>query len=101
MKLKKIFFNNSFKNTSYILKSDLSNEVIVIDVPEDPFPIINEIQKHDVLLIHLEANLPNHAAVYLGDQQILHHVQGRLSSRDILGEYYIKNTAFVARHNTL
>ena len=43
MKLKKIFFNNSFKNTSYILKSDLSNEVIVIDVPEDPFPIINEI----------------------------------------------------------
>tara|TARA_R100000353_G_scaffold175020_1_gene144286 strand:+ start:1432 stop:2145 length:714 start_codon:yes stop_codon:yes gene_type:complete len=61
----------------------------------------NEIQKHDVLLIHLEANLPNHAAVYLGDQQILHHVQGRLSSRDILGEYYIKNTAFVARHNTL
>ncbi len=62
---------------------------------------LNEIQKHDVLLIHLEANLPNHAAVYLGDQQILHHVQGRLSSRDILGEYYIKNTAFVARHNTL
>ena len=57
MKLKKIFFNNSFKNTSYILKSDLSNEVIVIDVPEDPFPIINEIQKHDysiklVLLTH-------------------------------------------------
>ena len=47
MKLKKIFFNNSFKNTSYILKSDLSNEVIVIDVPADPFPIINEIQKHD------------------------------------------------------
>ena len=63
--------------------------------------LLNEIQKHDVLLIHLEANLPNHAAVYLGDQQILHHVQGRLSSRDILGEYYIKNTAFVARHNTL
>ena len=62
---------------------------------------LDEIQKHDVLLIHLEANLPNHAAVYLGNQQILHHVQGRLSSRDILGEYYIKNTAFVARHNTL
>ncbi len=57
MNLKKIFFNNSFKNTSYILKSDLSNEVIIIDVPEEPFPIINEIQKSDfkiklVLLTH-------------------------------------------------
>jgi len=62
---------------------------------------LDEIQKHDVLLIHLEANLPNHAAIYLGDQQVLHHVQGRLSSRDVLGEYYIKNTAFVARHKSL
>ena len=57
MNLKKIFFNNSFKNTSYILKDNLSNEVIIIDVPEDPFPIINEIQKYDysiklVLLTH-------------------------------------------------
>ena len=62
---------------------------------------LDEIQKHDVLLIHLEANLPNHAAIYIGDQQVLHHVQGRLSSRDVLGEYYIKNTAFVARHKSL
>ena len=38
MNLKKVFFNNSFKNTSYILKSDLSNESIIIDVPEDPYP---------------------------------------------------------------
>ena len=53
-----------------------------------------EIQKHDVLLIHLEANLPNHAAIYVGDQQVLHHVQGRLSSRDLLGEYYIKKHCF-------
>jgi proteasome lid subunit RPN8/RPN11 len=62
---------------------------------------LDEIQKHDVLLMHLEANLPNHAAIYLGDQQILHHVGERLSSRDLLGEYYIKNTAFVARHKSL
>ena len=62
---------------------------------------INEIKKHDLLFMHLEANLPNHAAIYLGEQQILHHVQGRLSSRDILGEYYIKNTAFAARHKSL
>ena len=62
---------------------------------------INKIKKHDLLFMHLEANLPNHAAIYLGEQQILHHVQGRLSSRDILGEYYIKNIAFAARHKSL
>ena len=62
---------------------------------------LDEIKKHDLLFMQLEANLPNHAAIYLGDQQVLHHVQGRLSSRDILGEYYIKNTAFAARHKSL
>ena len=62
---------------------------------------LDEIKKHDLLFMQLESNLPNHAAIYLGDQQVLHHVQGRLSSRDILGEYYIKNTAFAARHKSL
>ena len=62
---------------------------------------IKEIKKHDLLFMHLESNIPNHAAIYLGDQQILHHLNMRLSSRDVLGEYYMKNTAFVARHKTL
>jgi cell wall-associated NlpC family hydrolase len=50
--------------------------------------------------MQLESNLPNHAAIYIGDQQILHHVQGRLSSRDVLGGYYIKSTAMVLRHES-
>jgi len=62
---------------------------------------VDQIRKHDLLFMHLAANLPNHAAIYVGDQQVLHHVQGRLSSRDILGEYYMKNIAFAARHKTL
>jgi proteasome lid subunit RPN8/RPN11 len=59
-----------------------------------------ELQYGDALLMHLDASLPNHAAVYVGDQQILHHVQGRLSSRDVLGGYYVKNTAMVVRHES-
>lgn len=54
----------------------------------------------DSLLMQLNADLPNHAAIYLGDQQILHHVQGRLSSRDVLGGYYVKSTACVLRHES-
>ena len=61
MNLKKVFFNNSFKNTSYILKSDLSNESIIIDVPEDPYPIIDNISDLDIKLILLTHHHLDHA----------------------------------------
>ena len=61
MNLKKVFFNNSFKNTSYILKSDLTNESIIIDVPEDPYPIIDNISGLDIKLILLTHHHLDHA----------------------------------------
>ena len=60
----------------------------------------DELQYGDALLMQLNSNLPNHAAIYVGDQQILHHIQGRLSSRDVLGGYYAKNCAMVLRHES-
>ncbi len=54
----------------------------------------------DLFLMHLESTVPNHAAIYIGDMTILHHVQGRLSSRDVYGGYYQKNTARVLRHES-
>lgn len=60
----------------------------------------NELQYGDLILMQLGAELPNHGAIYLGDQQILHHVQGRLSSRDVFGGYYVKSTAMVLRHES-
>ena len=60
----------------------------------------NELRRGDAILMQLSSPLPNHAAIYLGDQQILHHIQGRLSSRDVLGGYYVKNTAMVLRHES-
>ena len=61
---------------------------------------LEELQYGDMILMQLESPLPNHAAIYLGDQQILHHVQGRLSSRDIYGGYYWKSTAKAIRHES-
>jgi cell wall-associated NlpC family hydrolase len=59
-----------------------------------------ELAYGDALLMHLESPVPNHAAVYIGNQMVLHHVQGRLSSRDIYGGYYQKMTAKVLRHES-
>tara|TARA_R100000234_G_scaffold73665_2_gene45514 strand:- start:1035 stop:1748 length:714 start_codon:yes stop_codon:yes gene_type:complete len=59
---------------------------------------LKEIQYGCVVLMHLEADVPNHAAIYLGDNVILHHVQGRLSSRDVYGGYFIQSTAKVLKH---
>ena len=61
---------------------------------------IQEIQRGDAILMNLVSPVPNHAAIYLGDQQVLHHVQGRLSSRDLYGGYYAKSTACALRHES-
>nr|BAR26548.1 putative phage cell-wall peptidase [uncultured Mediterranean phage uvMED]BAR26589.1 putative phage cell-wall peptidase [uncultured Mediterranean phage uvMED]BAR26616.1 putative phage cell-wall peptidase [uncultured Mediterranean phage uvMED]BAR26670.1 putative phage cell-wall peptidase [uncultured Mediterranean phage uvMED]BAR26740.1 putative phage cell-wall peptidase [uncultured Mediterranean phage uvMED] len=59
---------------------------------------LKEIQYGCVVLMNIESNVPNHAAIYLEDNIVLHHVQGRLSSRDVYGGYYITNTAKVLKH---
>jgi len=50
----------------------------------------------DVLLMKIRSrnNVPNHAAVYLGDGLILHHCWGELSRRDQLARYrdYVTHT---------
>jgi proteasome lid subunit RPN8/RPN11 len=61
---------------------------------------LQELKYGDAILMQLQAPLPNHAAVYLGDQMILHHVQGRLSSRDSFGSYYLESTVTALRHES-
>jgi len=61
---------------------------------------VEEVQRGDLILMNLVSPLPNHAAIYMGDQQVLHHVQGRLSSRDVYGGYYGKSTACALRHES-
>jgi proteasome lid subunit RPN8/RPN11 len=60
-----------------------------------------DIRPHDGLLIQVGCNVPNHAAVYLGDGMILQHVYGRLSSRDVYGGYWQKHTTHVLRHRSM
>ena len=62
---------------------------------------MDDLQPGDLLLMSLDGCRGlNHCAVYIGDQLMLHHIRGRLSSRDVFGGYYQKNTGRVLRHSS-
>lgn len=54
----------------------------------------------DVFLIQTGSPVPNHIAIYTGNERILHHLQGRLSGHDIYGGYWFKHTVKHLRHKT-
>jgi proteasome lid subunit RPN8/RPN11 len=53
---------------------------------------------NDGLLIQVLADIPNHVAVMVEDNLILHHIQNRLSCREPFGGYWRKNTVKILRH---
>lgn len=61
---------------------------------------LEQIAYGDLFLMQLESPVPNHAGIYLDNGIVLHHVQGRLSSRDVYGGYYQKVTAKVLKHES-
>ena len=58
-----------------------------------------DMQKGDALLMAIESSKLNHVGVCLGDGYLLHHLRGRLSSRDLLGEWLLKCTGKVLRYD--
>lgn len=61
-------------------------------------PSDQKLEVGDLLIMSIDHPL-NHIGVYLGDGQFLHHLRGRLSSRDVYGGYALKNTGRVIRHS--
>ncbi|WP_255364477.1 C40 family peptidase [Luteibacter sp. UNC138MFCol5.1] len=60
---------------------------------------LRDITEGDLILMQIRSKnlVPNHAAIYLGDSLILHHLDGRLSSRDVYGGYWQEVTRSVWR----
>lgn len=70
----------------------------VDNIAASGFEEVVDIQIYDVILIKLMSSVPNHAAIYLGDGNILHHVTGRLSSIVPLTGFWLKNISIIARY---
>lgn len=58
-----------------------------------------QIKIGDLIVMQVRSKnlVPNHAAIYIGDGQMLHHMHGRLSSRDPYGGYWLEMTRSIWR----
>ena len=59
------------------------------------------LERGDLLLMQINGKGLNHCAVFIGDGMVLHHLAGRLSSRDIYGGWLQSVTAVSYTHLTL
>ena len=69
-------------------------------LPKNGFERVDaeDIQEGDIILVCLGSETPNHAAVYIGNQHILHHCPDRLSKRDLYGGFWRNYTHSIWRH---
>lgn len=65
---------------------------------DEGFYEVSELQYGDFLLMQVMSDTTNHAAIYVGDGKILHHLYGRLSRVDVYGGYTLERTTRKLRH---
>ena len=65
-----------------------------VETGKDPEP-------GDMVIMKLQAEVWNHAGIYLGNNQLLHHAFGKLSKTDIYSGWFQEHTVMVCRHKDL
>ena len=79
----------------------LTNGIFERLIPRSNFVEIDdnrEMLPGDLLLMKFTGPDPDHVAIYIGEQMVLHHMAGRLSSRDLYNQFLIDATVRRYRH---
>lgn len=77
------------KNLNYFTEENIKNWGLVkVDTP----------QKNDVLIFQIEAEVPNHCGIYLGNDVFFHHAVNRLSCRESLYPFWRKHIVGIYRY---
>ncbi|WP_414079688.1 C40 family peptidase [Xenorhabdus bovienii] len=61
----------------------------------------SELQMSDVIIMQVQANEPNHAGVYIGEELMLHHMYGQLSNCVPYNGYWQERTVMVLRYKKI
>lgn len=59
---------------------------------------VEEPEKNDIIVFSVRSNIPNHCGVYLGEGVFMHHAEHRLSCRESLYPFWIKNITRYCRY---
>ena len=59
---------------------------------------VEEPQRGDIIIFKIYNNIPNHCGVYLEEDIFIHHAENRLSCRESLYPFWIKNILRYARY---
>ena len=59
------------------------------------------LKPHDVVFMQLGSSTVNHAGIFTSEGYLLHHIMGRLSSKDVYSGYYRNITTHIVRHKEL
>lgn len=68
---------------------------------EGLFQIKDDPKRGDIILMNIRSKVANHAAVYLGDGQMLHHLHGKLSRTEPYGGMWAERTVGIYRHKDI
>lgn len=59
---------------------------------------IKKLRPGDVLCMAIGTSVPNHLAIYIGGNELLHHLSGQFSKTDPMREFWRGSTCYVCRH---
>jgi cell wall-associated NlpC family hydrolase len=76
---------------------DEGENLYVDGAPQYGFEPVNDLKRHDLLVMKF-GPVPNHGAIYLGDNKVMHHIGGRFSCVEDLGRKYKQSIAIIYRN---